>query len=270
METLEYRLDFYVNKALDAYIKTAKEQSKHILPVDLHAVAREIGNIDIEIREMIPEAAVRLEGERFTIFLQKNFLDLPGALRRQRFSLAHEIAHTFFFELQDGVLKPVKGGPRALQLEKACHLGASLLLIPERFLERELKKVDWRVRAPEILQWAKTFDVSVEVLLRRLQSNAAMESADVSFALVSDGRIKFVNYPPWLKSILPVPAVDADFEGWLRPKGASLELLDDGSYRLTTGDVVLSAQASRLTASRSLIEIRIADRNANSQLKFAV
>ena len=270
MESLEYRLDFYVNKALDAYIKNANEQSKPALPVDLHALAREIGNIDIEFREMIPEAAVRLEGDRFKIYLQKNFLDRPGPLRRQRFSLAHEIAHTFFFELQEGTLKPVRGGPRGLQLEKACHRGARMLLIPDRFLERELKKVDGRIHAREILQWTRAFDVSVEVLLRRLQSHATLESDDVFFALVSNSRIRFVTYPPWLKSILPVPAMDVPFEKWLSPAGVSLEPLEDNSYRVTAGDVVLSAQPSRLTALRILFEIRVTNRNANAQLDFAV
>jgi Zn-dependent peptidase ImmA (M78 family) len=270
MESLEYRLDFYVNKTLDAYLEAAKEQSKPALPVDLEALARESGIIDIEIREMIPEAAVQLEGDRFKIYLQKNFLNRPGTRRRQRFSLAHEIAHTFFFELQDGLLKPVKGGPRGLQLEKACHQGGSMLLIPERFLERELKKIDNRVHAQEILQWAKTFDVSVEVLLRRLQNNAALDSDDVSFALVSNGRIKFVNYPPWLMSILPAPTLDIAFEEWLSPAGASLQTLEGNSYRVTNGEVALSARASKLTAAWSLFEIRITDRDANGQLKFSV
>lgn len=266
MESLEYRLDFYVNKALDAYLKSNKERNKPALPIDLQAVAREIGNIDIECREMIPEAAVQIEGGRFKIYLQKNFQDRPGALRRQRFSLAHEIAHTFFFDLQDGSLSPVKGGPRGLQLEKACHECARMLLIPERFLDRELKKIDGRVSTQEVLQWAKTFDVSVEVLLRKLQGHPALESHEVSFALVNNGRIKFVIYPPWLKSLLPVPTKDIFFQEWLSPAGASLQVLENNSYRVTEREIVLSALFSRLTASRSLFEIRITDRNA--QLKF--
>lgn len=270
MESLEYRLDFCVKRALDAYLKAHKELSKPALPVDLHSVAYVMGNIDIEFREMIPEAAVQLEGSRFKIYLQKNFQDRPGARRRQRFSLAHEIAHTFFFDLQDGLLRPVKGGPRGLRLEKACHEGARRLLIPERFLARELKKLAGAVHRHSVQQWANTFDVSVEVLLRELQRDPVLESDEVSFALVNDGRIKFVIYPPWLKSILPPPVTDRPFEEWLRPASGSLQTLENNSYRATAGGVVLTVLCLRLTATRSLFEIRIMDRNADAQLKFAV
>jgi hypothetical protein len=268
MESLESRLDFCVNRALDAYIKSRKEQDQPILPVDIAALAREISAIDVEFREMISEAAVQVEGERFRIFLQKNFLDRPGAMRRQRFSLAHEIAHTFFFERQAGSLKPIKGGPRGLQLEKACHRGAGMLLLPDRFLERELKKVDKRVHTAQILEWSKSFDVSVEVLLRRLESTGALESDDVSFALVNDRRIKFVSYPPWLKPVLPLPVRDIKFEQWLSASGGTPRLLEDGGYQVAVGDMVLSANAARLSSTHLLFELRIADRNA--QLKLSV
>jgi hypothetical protein len=268
MESLEYRLDFCVNKAVDAYIKSRKEQDQPILPIDVAVLAREIGGIDVEFREMIPEAAVQVEGERFRICLQRNFVDRPGALRRQRFSLAHEIAHTFFFERKDGSLRPIKGAPRGLQLEKACHRGAGMLLLPDRFLERELKKVDKRIHTAQILKWSKSFDVSVEVLLRRLESAGALESDDVSFALVNDGRIKFVSYPPWLKPILPLPVKDIRIEQWLSACGGTLRLMEDGGYQLAVGDLVLIANAARLSSMRLLFELRIADRNA--QLKLSV
>ncbi len=269
MESLEYRLDFYVNQAIDAYVQSCRELKRPVLPIDIDAVATKIGNIDVEVREMIPEAAVEVEGGRFRIYIQKNFSDRSGNSRRQRFSLAHEIAHTFFFEPKEGNLKPIKGAPRGLSLEQACHHGAGMLLIPERFLERELEKVGKQFNAREVLNWAKLFDVSIEVLLRRLQRGGTLGSSGVSFALVNNGRIKFAGYPSWLKGFLPSPAINRIFEEWLGANGAELTLLNDGSYTASAADAVLNAQLSRLSASRCLFEIRILSRHRDAQLRFA-
>lgn len=269
MESLEHRLDFYVNQAIDAYVQCCRELKRPVLPIDFDVVATKIGNIDIEVREMIPEAAVEVADGRFKIYLQNNFSDRAGSSRRQRFSLAHEIAHTFFFEPKEGNLKPVKGAPRGLSLERACHQGAGMLLIPERFLERELKKVGGQFHAREVLDWAKLFDVSVEVLLRRLQRCGTLESSGVSFALVDNGRIKFAGYPSWLKGFLPSPAIKRVFKEWLGANGAELAVLKDGSYTASAADAILNAQLSQLSATRCLFEIHILSPRSDAQLRFA-
>lgn len=144
MESLNRHLDDCAKKALDAYSEIQTVASRPVLPVDLRVLAQAMGNIDIEEREMIPEAAILPIGNRFRIFLQSNFNHHHGMKSRLRFSLAHEIAHTFFFELTGDALRPMKGAPSGVQLESACHSGAGRLLIPERSLRREIKaKLGW-------------------------------------------------------------------------------------------------------------------------------
>ena len=53
---------------------------------------------------MIPEAAMQITDGQFRIYLQSNFTEMPGASVRRRFSLAHELGHTLFYEEQDGEL----------------------------------------------------------------------------------------------------------------------------------------------------------------------
>jgi len=94
-------------------------------PVDLQEIATRRAVFEIEEPRMVPEAVLSPEGTGFRVFLQSNFNDFPGARVRQRFSLAHEIAHTFFYELRDGSQRPFKGAPRGDALEFACHEGGS-------------------------------------------------------------------------------------------------------------------------------------------------
>ena len=161
MASWSSHLDRCLDKALAAYLKLQAGNQEQPLPIDPKILARGIGNIDLEEREMIPEAAVKLSGSRFQIYLQSNFKDHPGMRIRQRFSLAHEIAHTFFFEVYDGGLKPMRGGPRGMNLESACHEGASRLLVPKRFLRKELEHESRAICGEDVLRLTETFDVSL-------------------------------------------------------------------------------------------------------------
>jgi hypothetical protein len=116
-------LDRRIENLIGEYIKQTRSDSSPF-PIDLNVMAQLLGNVNVEEREMIPEAAVQVLGLRFRIYLRSNFMDRPGARVRRRFSLAHEIAHTFFFEVRDSSLKPIRGAPRGDNLEAACHEGA--------------------------------------------------------------------------------------------------------------------------------------------------
>ena len=187
------------------------------VPIDLLAVARQVHAV-VEEREMIPEAAMTPDGEGFRIHLQSNFSLLPGARTRQRFSLAHEIAHTLFFELRDGLLKARRDAPTGERLEGACHKGAALLLVPTNFLRKELRSHANATDAAYILRLARQFDVSPEVMMRRLSD---LDAFDGQFAPVlarrdhsSNYTIEFAVYPPWLKALLPTPRRGIDFGTW--------------------------------------------------------
>jgi len=225
-----------------------------------------VGNIDIEEREMIPEAAVQLSGSRFRIYLRSNFKDHPGMRIRRRFSLAHEIVHTFFFEVHDGDLRPMRDGPRGIDLESACHEGAGRLLVPERLLREELKEKDGAIPGEDVLRLAETFDVSIEVVLRRLRKEPAIELSDVCFALCRLGKIEYAMYPRWLEAVLRKPAntsvqgwfrtSQVSFQGWFRASGLEIEKLSDGSYIGNSDAGTLSARRLPIGSSAELFEIR--------------
>lgn len=244
-----------IEKALDTYIKAQRDSQHPVLPVDIDAVARALGNIDIERREMIREAAVDISEVRFRIYLQSNFLDRPGTRIRQRFSLAHEIAHTFLFIAQDDVLKPIKGGPRGVNLESACHEGARHLLIPERFFSRELGRCHDGVRGEEIIRLAKrVFDVSVEVFLRRLGDR--LDSSETCFALSRNGTLQFAMYPAWLKTVLWSLPGDTPIIEWLKSSDLQIEPRPDGSYIGVKSNEALVARRILAGTDLDLFEIR--------------
>jgi hypothetical protein len=174
--------------------------------------------VAVEEREMIPEAVMTPEGDKFRIYLQSNFARSPGGQIRRRFSLAHEIAHTLFFEMRDGVMKPSLGAPRGDQLEMACQKVAAMLLVPKSLLERELGEGGEVSSADSILQLACQFEVSVEAMVRRL---GEVEAFRVRFCPAVTRRsedrrykIEYAQHAPWLRDFVQKPRRGMDFEAW--------------------------------------------------------
>ena len=216
MNALTPFLEHRVNKLLDL----CRSQKPSALPVDLKEIATAGGVLSIEEREMVPEAAMTPVPGGFRIYLQGNFINLPGMARRRRFSLAHEIAHTLFYELRDGAFTPVPKAPRGAKLEAACHFGARLLLIPQRYLTTELQILKKPIRAADVVDLARKFDVSIEPMLRRLDEIGAFKSEETAIVLVHCNRkqsasIEHAICPPWLRSLLPVPARGRSLSSWL-------------------------------------------------------
>ena len=268
MQALNRFLEHSVDKLLDAH---ALLLGNARLPIDVREVARASGFLTIEEREMIPEAVIRPEGTSFTIFLQNNFSGDPGLRLRQRFSLAHEIAHTFFFELRDGSMKSRRDAPTGEKLEAACHRGAGLILIPNRFLRDSLRQYRHSISAQDIIQLSRTFDASLEVVLRRLIQEAVFESSKRAPILVHRnqnlaGDIEIAAYPTWLKAVLPTPRRGMDFAVWFRSSGGardiqqpivqdSVTLGEDGSMARVTALGVLSACPVNFGRSQRLYEL---------------
>jgi len=94
---------------------------------------------------------------------------------RRRFTLAHELAHTFFFEYKGSDRKPhplVTGAhPAELKsLERECNHGAGLLLVPESVLEPLIRSENLDIlELTNVRQLASRFSVSVQTLVIRLQ-----------------------------------------------------------------------------------------------------
>src|SRR5690349_17325157 len=108
-------------------------------PIDPSSFADLCGVLSVEPRPMVPEGVLSPVEGGFKIFIQNNFADQPGANRRQRFTIAHELAHTFFYDLNGEAPKRSKGSPKGQKLERLCHIGASQILVPEILLRQEVE-----------------------------------------------------------------------------------------------------------------------------------
>jgi len=96
---------------------------------------------------------------------------------RQRFTLAHEIAHTLFYKGVEGVPVPntklkERGTRKRLGLEEVCNHVATRLLVPKALLSGEINrklKDPERIDADFVRAMAAKFRVSYEVTLGRLR-----------------------------------------------------------------------------------------------------
>lgn len=243
MNSLNNFLEFRIEKLI----------SDSSVPVDLYAICDKIGAV-VEEREMIPEAVLRVNDGRFHIFLQSNFRDVPGARIRQRFSLAHELGHTLFYENENGDIKSRKDSPRGDNLEAACHKAASMILIPSKALRREIKK-EPPASAASVIELASRFEVSAEVMLRRLHDLAIFDEdwVPVLTRHCNSGlRIQFAPYPPWLMSRLAQPRRGSSFNEWFRGTEQT-----DGRFTKETHNGILEAIPVRLPGSSVIFELRI-------------
>lgn len=190
---------------------------------------------------------------RFYIYLQSNFQDAQGAMLRQRFSLAHELGHTLFYDVENGEIRPRRDSPRGENLEAACHKAASMILIPARALNRELKDRPLG-DATSVIDLANRFEVSVEVMLRRLNDLGVFDqiwSPVLTRQQATGLRIEFAAYPPWLRSRLRQPTRGTSFKAWF---GGTEH--QDGSFSKDSQDGVLEARPVPLSSSATIFELR--------------
>ena len=256
VNSLNQFLSYRVEKVLAASQLTGP-------PVDLHEIAKASGVLSVDDCEMIPEAVICVDGDGFRIRLQSNFSGIAGMRLRQRFSFAHEIAHTFFYEFRDGQMQPIPKAPKGDKLESACHEAAAMILVPDRLLTKELRARRSGIDSPFIVQLAAAFDVSLEVMLRRLVQARAFDSTYLAFVLVrrdahAGEKIDFAVHPPWLKAILAKPVRGSDFLAWfLGSRNAHAAATSDGqiSRRLESGQ--LKARALDVRNTLRLYEIGI-------------
>jgi Zn-dependent peptidase ImmA (M78 family) len=89
-----------------------------------------------------------------------------SAETRSRFTIAHELCHTFFYE----IVPELKFGCQETdpEEERLCNLGASELLIPAKSLKIRTKK--YRVSVTALEDLARMYIVSPAAMLLRLRS----------------------------------------------------------------------------------------------------
>jgi hypothetical protein len=191
-------------------------------PIDPVSFADLCGVLGIERRPMVPEGVLTPVQGGFRIFLQSNFDHRPGVMLRQRFTIAHELVHTFYYDLNGGVPKRKKGAPRGHTLERLCHIGASQILVPGGLLRREVKTKGKEASAKSILDLAGMFSVSTEVMVRRLHELDLFAGDNFAAILVDtvDGGRRLIQaacYAPLLLCLAAQPKRGLDFDSWVRP-----------------------------------------------------
>ncbi len=191
-------------------------------PIDPAALAPLCGVVSIEHRQMVPEGVLSPVPGGFTIFLQSNFTSQPGVKLRQRFTIAHELAHTFYYDLNGGIPRRRKDSPKGQTLERLCHIGASQILMPEEILRRELKTKGEVASTESVLDLSKVFDVSTEASIRRLHALEIIAGDKFAAILVGsdDGGKRLIQaacYGPLLLCYAGQPKRGLDFDSWVRP-----------------------------------------------------
>jgi hypothetical protein len=133
---------------------------------------------------LLLEAALAVDNDGFVVYVDCNERSketyqtafdgadqgryLPG---RVRFSLAHELIHTFFYDTKQRPYANWLLGKHAKEiesLEQACNYGASHLLLPTKPLKSDTRKIDVLTVAG-IIDLATRYQVSIECLINRLE-----------------------------------------------------------------------------------------------------
>src|ERR1700726_3105801 len=196
-------------------------------PSDLRALALARRVRRVVLQDMIPRGGIAPLKDGFEIFLRNRErweLDLnePDGLdrlnKRQRFTFAHELAHTFFFDLNAQPPKEIKGVPRWNVLEPACDQAAAVILVPHRSLRSHVRAAE-RFSAELTLDVARVFGVSLEVALRRLAIVREFDNEPVGLVLVARGPsghsiVRAVCFRTALRSFLQPPQRYQRLEEW--------------------------------------------------------
>jgi hypothetical protein len=105
-------------------------------------------------------------------------------LVRARFTLAHEVCHTFFYEL----VPELKFVPHETNLseERLCNAGAAAILVPGKSLRRRMNRVPVSLETLEII--AAEYQVSVATLTLRLRALELWDGQLSRWQRLSDGR----------------------------------------------------------------------------------
>jgi hypothetical protein len=130
-------------------------------PTDLDRVAHSLGVERIEYAEHLLEGCVQWE-----LGVPRIFIDSSLGLTRQRFTLAHELAHVMINSTGDHhALRHLAGSDFELDEERLCDRIASVLLAPDPWVRRlQRAQLDLRL----LLACAETAKVSLTMLFTRL------------------------------------------------------------------------------------------------------
>ncbi|MGK2858147.1 MAG: ImmA/IrrE family metallo-endopeptidase [Thermoanaerobaculia bacterium] len=142
-------------------------------PVDVETIAQRLG-ISVRyspLERSISGTAIRRADGRSIIGVNSN-----DVLPRQRFSLAHELAHVLLhsdteFHLDEGALigfRSEESSKATNPREIEANQFAAELLMPEQFIRRDLPELDHQDLDRAITRMAERYGVSVQAMTIRI------------------------------------------------------------------------------------------------------
>lgn len=177
--------------------------SKGSFPVILRHTTERRKVTAVEFKPLLTDALLTTHDEGFRIFLDPGAHD-PGSLRAQyeresgqsplpnriRFSLSHELAHTFFYDLDSGRPQETKefkagGGATALEnLERYCNRIAGHLLLPSNLFRKEVYLLG-SLKPKELIGLSGKTGASIETIISRLGEEQTVLNDRESLACVA-------------------------------------------------------------------------------------
>jgi hypothetical protein len=133
---------------------------------------------DLDCDGMLEPAGQTFQ-DGFVVRLKRNS---PSA--RRRFTLAHELCHTFFYELVPEIKYAAHVADE--EEERLCNAGAAAILIPEHQLRRNTKGLEPSLNALDRL--SAEFEVSPASMMVRLRSLGVWTCELSRWRRMSDGR----------------------------------------------------------------------------------
>lgn len=154
---------------LEAATNLRLEANQSSPPVELDRI-KEIRHIYEETTFNTPvslDAVLAPTSKGFVLRLPKGQHEV-----RRRFSIAHEIGHTFFYDInKNPPVRLISQASSSMLLHKEeniCSAFARELLIPREFINNELFKFSDNNKLKVVLNLASRYKVSAEVMMRRL------------------------------------------------------------------------------------------------------
>src|SRR6266542_6833866 len=257
--------------------------SREKFPILLRKLAERRQVTSVEFRPVLVDAMLTTHLHGFRILFDSGTRDPEGLETcyygestdeltdpRTRFSLAHEFAHTLFYDLTPSPPKIAKsfragGGKTALEnLERNCDRLAGHLLLPTQLFEAAVLNMK-EISADSLRELARCAGVSVEVIIRRLGTRSALLRQRYFFGCIalikhqSSGRgIGAVSIPQHLNIAHELQLIQPGEQWQLRSAdGVTLDLGDVPDV----GEISLVTQPARQNAAKPYrMQVTVLDR----------
>jgi hypothetical protein len=242
-------------------------------PIDLYVVCRNRRIQRLALRFIIPRGLMLPVGGGFEVYLRdqvRKDLDISKEEPRdelsvrQRFALAHEIAHTRFFRLSESVPFPDSTMSNALSLEHECDQMASCILVPTYLLKQKVRDYGKEIDAHFVRSVASDFRTSVTVALERLKVVEAANSLERCILLArrihGDAEIRSLFFGLGLSPVLSRPERYTRITDWLPnfPRHALGRTEDSGLFATKRGRKIAFTTTKLGTSDSFLLELQAA------------